>query len=127
METEVAARRVLDDAAVVKNSFTTDEREHPRTRVLSERLKTEQFFHNANLTVAKTAVEKLVKERSSDFLFGNGRGLAGHLTVAGLRAREEARDRGDHNVNANAQATAASLPPPDEYGRVLRGILDRDI
>ena len=30
-------------------------------------------------------------------------------------------------VSVTAQAPAAVLPPPDEYGRILRGILDRDI
>ena len=33
--------------------------------MVTERLKLENFYQNANLTVAKTAVEKLVKERAS--------------------------------------------------------------
>ena len=64
LRNEAEARRALDEARHEKEAMNATEKEVHNT-LLIERLKTEQFFHNANLTVAKTAVEKLIKERSS--------------------------------------------------------------
>ena len=107
-----------------KRDFYATENEIHNT-LLMERLKTEQFFHNANLTVAKTAVEKLVKERSS-------------ISFAEMDAASRVISRSQDSalgkkpdtavtVIASANAQAAVLPAPDEYGRILKNLLEHHV
>lgn len=126
VENEVAARRVLDAAAAEKATMNSTEREVHNT-VLMERLKTEQFFHNANLTVAKTAVEKLIKERKTiSFAEMDAASRVISRSQDSALGKKEPGTSVSVSVNANAQA-AAVMPAPDEYGRVLKDLLDRVI
>ena len=116
----------MDEARHEKEAFNATEREVHNT-LLIERLKTEQFFHNANLTVAKTAVEKLIKERSSiSFaeMDAASRVISRSQDSALGKKPDTAVDQ--VNVSANAQA-AATLPAPDEYGRILQNLLEHHI
>jgi len=124
LRNEAEARRALDEARHAKEAMNATEKEVHNT-LLIERLKTEQFFHNANLTVAKTAVEKLIKERSS-------------ISFAEMDAASRVISRSQDSalgktpdtavtVIASANAQAAVLPAPDEYGRILQNLLEHHV
>ena len=121
---EIELKQYAADVEAKKATFSATEREIHNT-LLMERLKTEQFFRNATLTVAKTAVEKLVKERSS-------------ISFAEMDAASRVISRSQDSVlgktpdtavtvigSANAQA--AVLPAPDEYGRILKNLLEHHV